>query len=356
MITINTNSLGKLLESARSAGYRFVAPVRDGTISLFRPVDRIQEIALDLITPVKSPKEYFFSDHECILSYKRSGKSLIELSEPSKEDYAPPTVIFGCRPCDAAGPGIIREVMTWDCDDKFFLDRLESTVIITIACVEADEACYCTSVDMAPDSETGSDILLTPSKDKPGVQQEYLVKAVTEKGSRFIEQTKGWSDGTVNPAPAIEGLKSSMKPTFDAERVRKWLDTSFEDKFWDTATLACISCGTCTYTCPTCHCYDIIDEGNTDGGKRLRNWDACMMELFTLHASGHNPRPTKSNRFRQRLTHKFKYYPDLFNRILCTGCGRCQRYCPTDHALKNLLEQIDKLVSTESQAAEAVDK
>jgi ferredoxin len=235
--------------------------------------------------------------------------------------------------------------MTWDYNDKFFLDRFESNVIAAIACVEADEACFCTSVDVAPDGSKGADILLIPSSDTTGERQEYSVTAVTEKGKKLIASTKGWRDGNPKRASGIDKTKGSLVPTFDVKRVKKWLDDGFYHDFWKTATLRCIACGTCTFVCPTCHCFDIVDEGGPIQGKRVKNWDSCMMGQFTLHTSGHNPRPVKSNRFRQRIMHKFKYYQDLFNRILCTGCGRCQRHCPTDMALKSLLEQIDQLAS-----------
>ena len=60
----------------------------------------------------------------------------------------------------------------------------------------------------------------------------------------------------------------------------------------------------------------------------MKDWDACQFDLFTKHASGHNPRATQEHRYRQRISHKFKYYEDKFGETLCTGCGRCSRGCP----------------------------
>jgi sulfhydrogenase subunit beta (sulfur reductase) len=350
-LSIHTDDFQALLDSLKAAGYRCVAPVKVGDISKYEPVERAADIFLGEIQTTKSPKEYFLAEHEAILNYKRKSKTAVDVESPSKEKYAVPTLIFGCRPCDAAGPDIIKKVMTWDYDDQFFLDRLEMNVVAAIACVEADEACFCTSVEVAPDGTTGVDILLVPSSDKTGDKQEYSVTAVTEKGKKFIASTKGWRDGNPKRAAAIDRTKDNLKPSFDYARVKKWLDDGFFDGFWDSATLQCIACGTCTFVCPTCHCFDIVDEGDTNEGKRVKNWDSCMMGQFTLHTSGHNPRPIKSNRFRQRIMHKFKYYRDIFGRILCSGCGRCQRHCPTDIALKGLLEQIDKLASEASDHA-----
>jgi hypothetical protein len=66
---------------------------------------------------------------------------------------------------------------------------------------------------------------------------------------------------------------------------------------------------------------DIQDEADTRGGQRLRAWDSCGLRLFTLHASGHNPRSKQSQRWRQRIYHKFAYYPDRFKTLGCVGCG-----------------------------------
>ena len=80
--------------------------------------------------------------------------------------------------------------------------------------------------------------------------------------------------------------------------------------FWQRLTENCISCGFCTYGCPTCHCFNIHDEMRGDReGERLRSWDACMFHLYTQETSGHNPRPTLAHRYRNRINHKFSYYP-----------------------------------------------
>ncbi|MDI6787496.1 MAG: 4Fe-4S dicluster domain-containing protein, partial [Planctomycetota bacterium] len=133
---------------------------------------------------------------------------------------------------------------------------------------------------------------------------------------------------------------------FDISLIKPWLESrqgGIDHPIWAKITLPCIGCGTCTYLCPTCHCFDIVDEGNLKGGSRCKNWDACQFAMFTVHASGHNPRDTQSKRFRQRVAHKFDYYPDKFGRTLCVGCGRCIRHCPTDMSLLDVLETIDKL-------------
>ena len=108
-------------------------------------------------------------------------------------------------------------------------------------------------------------------------------------------------------------------------KAKDFLAGGFESPEWKNMTLRCLGCGACAFNCPTCHCFDIADEGNAAGGAGVRNWDACQFGLFSLHASGHNPRDVQPKRQRQRIYHKFKSYPEKFGATLCTGCGNCTR-------------------------------
>ncbi|MDP2753730.1 MAG: 4Fe-4S dicluster domain-containing protein, partial [Nitrospirota bacterium] len=60
-------------------------------------------------------------------------------------------------------------------------------------------------------------------------------------------------------------------------------------------------------------CFDIQDEVKKKSANRFRNWDTCMSPLFTKHATGHNPRDSKTQRVRQRFMHKLKYFLDTVN-------------------------------------------
>ena len=102
----------------------------------------------------------------------------------------------------------------------------------------------------------------------------------------------------------------------------------FNNPAWADLSESCLGCGTCTFVCPTCQCYDVQDFDNGREVRRFRCWDSCMYSDFTMMAHGTN-RPTQKERFRQRFMHKLVYYPSNNNGVFgCVGCGRCLQKCP----------------------------
>jgi len=134
-----------------------------------------------------------------------------------------------------------------------------------------------------------------------------------------------------------EKFLAEVPVRFNHEEIRERLDKFFESKEWIEQSLRCLGCGACAYVCPTCACFDIQDEAHGKNGSRVRCWDSCGFSHFTLHTSGHNPREVQSERWRQRIMHKFSYMPERLSVYGCTGCGRCSRACPVD---MNILEHL----------------
>ena len=138
--------------------------------------------------------------------------------------------------------------------------------------------------------------------------------------------------------------------------MRDWIDTHFEDPLLASLAVRCNGCGACTSVCPTCHCFDIVDEEEGVGrGTRRRCWDTCQASTFTLHASGHNPRDDQHVRYRQRINHKFAIYPLKFGEVLCTGCGRCTRVCHAGQDLVEILAAIDIAARRPGAAPDAAE-
>jgi len=335
------SSLPTLIEACRSAGYRFAAPVREGDRTHFGVVTSADALDLDSVVTDVSAKEFVFARCEAVCDFARDAKGEISVGDPCESSKPQPTVIFGARPCDAAALPILRKVFEWDYPDPFVLRKLDSTLVVTIPCTQTRETCFCTSVGLAPDSPQGSDIILHPAQDK-GL---FVVEPLTGKGRNLVARFPSvFTQGSAKISDAPHTAGTAMKPRFSPEELAKHLKNSFAEPFWKSAAEACIGCGACAFTCPTCHCFDIVDEGNQQRGARFKNWDACQFPLFTLHTSGHNPRAEAFERYRQRIMHKFLYFREKFGSTLCTGCGRCVANCPVGVSMLDIVERAAKLV------------
>jgi ferredoxin len=330
--TITEQNLRRLIDTLITEGSRVVAPKQAGTMTLFEPLKSGDELALGAL-PRRSSKETFFPLCETILTFERD-KDGVKVGDVDTAAF-PETVLLGTRPCDGAAPGILDAVFSWDYHDEFFLARRRKTTIIGLACTTADDACFCTAVGLSPGDSKGSDLFLTPLEGGG-----YAAQAVTEKGTLFVDKYSSLfaAAGGSKPLPPAEPSGALL----DLEKIKSWLDGNFDSPLWTEIAAACAGCGACAFLCPTCHCFDIVDEGTEAKGARRKNWDACGFAKFTNHASGHNPRDIQNKRYRNRIMHKFKYYGDKFGQTLCTGCGRCIRACPVGIDIKAVLEAIMK--------------
>ena len=125
-----------------------------------------------------------------------------------------------------------------------------------------------------------------------------------------------------------------------------WDGNATEEKFnspvWNELYKPCLACGTCTFVCPICQCYDIKDYDTGHGVKRYRCWDSCMYSDFTLMAGGNN-RTTQLQRFRQRFMHKLVYFPANNDGMYsCVGCGRCVEKCPEALNIVKVIKAFEK--------------
>lgn len=331
---LKISDIKQLAHKCQANGEIFIAPVQVGSKLMFRPFHNDLPIVMDKLLTANSIKDFFFPRSEKILSYQK-GK------EPQLENASldfPKAVIFACRPCDAASLLILDKVFTWDCHDPFYLERRKKTVIISAACQKPDAVCFCTSMGFSNTAEEGSDIIMFQDG------ENLYLKPITEKGENWLQERQITAE-TDLPDTLVETYqKAAPAEKFSLDKIKPWLDKNFENTdFFKKISTRCIGCGVCTYVCPVCHCFDITDEGNFQAGCRLKNWDSCSFGLFTKHTSGHNPRTMQYERWRQRMSHKFRYYKDRFDEYLCTGCGRCVRECSVSMGVLETLMEIGKM-------------
>jgi ferredoxin len=332
------------IEGLRDLGkaYRVYVPVKEGDFHNFRVLEEGVEPDFQFQNTRLSPKDIVYPQSERMFEYTLDAQDPeANILREAPKDYSPQAVV-GIRPCDAHAVQLVKvNFDNPDYRDPWWVQHYEATTLVGLGCVDPCASCFCASVGGGPFSEKGLDVLLHD------VGEEFLAKGLTEKGERFLEQIEGGGNPTDEnrkkaeeiAAEASQKIQSSV-PT-DALK-DKVVNELFDAPFWDDVAFSCINCGTCTFLCPTCWCFDIQDEVYGKQGDRMRNWDSCMFPLFTLHGSGHNPRDKKVQRVRQRFMHKLKYYVDKYgDGIQCSGCGRCVRFCPVNIDIREVCEQMN---------------
>ena len=332
-LALAKNKLPELIKKIRSK-YTLFAPTKIDDITLFKPINDYKEINLDFCNSKLPPKSLLFCQTETLFKFKQGVSAEINSVDFSNSK----SVIFGIRPCDAKSFTIIDSVFKDDFVDPYYMKKRENTILIGLACTKPGVNCFCASMDGGPANSEDLDILLTEIGDK------YFVEVKSKKGNEIINISKNLfskssAKDKTKKNEVSKKAENAITRNMKTKGIVEKLDKIFEDPLWKKISMKCLSCGICTYQCPTCHCFDIQDETTLSNGARVRVWDTCMNPEYTVHASGHNPRPSRMNRTRNRVYHKFNYYPKNYNIIACVGCGRCINDCPVNIDIIDIIDQ-----------------
>ena len=303
--------------------YVMYAPIYNGKELAFQVVNKPSQIVLEGYLNTRYPaKSIFLPQSEVLMSYDGILHS-VENAEKEK-------IIFGIRSCDAHAMRLLDHALVDEKNpDKYWEQKRNSAIILSLGCNAPEETCFCTAVGGSPFSTNDSDGLLIEMNDG------YCIEVLTEKSNALFKDLPDATDEQIKEVKKLtKQVEKNMPAVLPKQELHDALMASFETDFWKEVSQSCLGCGVCTFLCPSCFCFDIVDE--TVRRERVRNWDTCMFRTYTLEASGHNPRPTKMERTRQRVMHKFAYWVDLIDEIGCTGCGRCVKYCPVNIDIREI--------------------
>lgn len=325
---------------ALSRERRVLVPVEEGGSVVFRPFEAGARPVLSVDATASLKSALFPPSHELFRFEQTKDPEDPERSSLTLTPDIPqvPTVVFGGRPCGARGALIFDRVYLGErFPDPYYRTSRENTLFVTLACENPGNTCFCHWVGGGPDDPTGSDVLMT------AVEGGYVLQSVSERGAALLDGggplLSSDESKSQEAAAARAKARASLGPATDLGPAQESLLALFDDRgFWEDASAKCINCGACTYLCPTCYCFTITDEASGLSGRRVRSWDTCMSFQFTLEASGHNPRPGKANRLKNRVGHKFSYYPARYGGLpACCGCGRCIRKCPASVDIREIV-------------------
>lgn len=332
---ISQKDIFKFIERLKKT-YKIIAPLnKDGEVIITELEDNDpSEIELSEFSSALSWKEFCFPQIETIMNF--SSKSGISESKSKTKKR----LFFGIRPCDVNGIFIMDIVFSDNYKDTFYLGKRKNNIIVVINCNTAQKNCFCNLTGTGPFLNEGFDILLTKLN---GV---FLVETASLIGEDLIRKNPGLfkeaEEADINKKEMLykNAMESfSFKCTSD---ISLKMDAIFEERLWEEISYQCLRCGGCSYVCPTCYCFNVIDRKESpDYIKRNRLWDSCLLEGYSRMAQDTNPRPEKEHRIKQFFYHKLNYFNKRYNRYLCVGCGRCANTCI---GYINILEIIKEVV------------
>ena len=343
--------LGCLAEKAR-----VVAPVKTDGVVQFQPWAPGKDVELDVLLAKQSPKEYVFLQTETYLKFGyadggaratapkaaagEAGASRTRRSTVEALNEAPAQVIFGLRPCDARG--FVQMDQVFGGYGGFYFDplynaRREATTLLAVTCRDPRSTCFCTAIGGCPAGHEGVDALFTQ------VDGGFTVEALTEKGEAAAGGVRRRSPTPPTPRPR-EAAEVKMQATTEVD-VPFALEGIRDNLHDNIAQPGLARPGHALHLLRHLHLRVpqllLLQHQRLSwwrrSGERYRCWDNCFNPLYTEETSGHNPRAQKSNRFRNRFSHKFWYYPDKYDSLLCSGCGRCIMHCPTRIDIREVL-------------------
>jgi sulfhydrogenase subunit beta (sulfur reductase) len=318
---------------------KVVAPTPKGFNQFaFDEVRRGEQISLDYIPTLLPPKKYFLPSGETLAAYNTTYGQQMD----TQVEYTP-LILFGVHTCDLAGIQCLNMVFSERPKDLNYLLRKNKITIIGYECNNyCDEFASCRLVHNH-NPNGGYDLFLTNLGDR------YIIHVNTLAGEAIVDKLSLFKPATKEDLDALEKLREKKREIFkenevpiEHERIPELFERAYNSPVWEEIDKRCLACGNCTNVCPTCYCFDVIDEPDLTlkTGRRYRRWDSCQSETFAKVAGGETFRKLRGSRQRHRYYRKFKYPLEKFSRFFCTGCGRCSRTCMAKIVLKETLNTL----------------
>lgn len=316
-----------------SVDHEVVGPVAKGQSFVFARIDDPEQLTLEYDTTLLPPKKYFVPPTEELMRFRSSDGEVM-----SDEAGEVARVIFGLHPCDVNALMLMDNVFMGEYEDPYYKARRDNTLLVGVSC-QPTETCFCNAWG-TEEVHWGFDIFLTDLGDR------YFVSVRSVEGAelldRCVETRHIAEQDTADFQRKTREFKSSFANDLDTSQLPLLLDAKFDDPVWDELGARCLSCGACSMVCPTCYCFDVKDRLTPDGteGARVRVWDSCQFSEFAEVAHGHNFRDTRASRVKYRYYHKQWGYLSKFERVLCVGCGRCERACKAEINPRLVIEAL----------------
>jgi sulfhydrogenase subunit beta (sulfur reductase) len=309
---------------------------------IFSKNNTYTNIDLDYLRTILPIKKLFFPQTQELFSFNLSegNKKEIQAADVKKD-----RILFGLHPCEINAINIQDDFfMFGDYADPYYEDLRNNTIIVGYSCLP-DNNCFCNFTGTG-DVDEGYDLFIN------NMSEYYLVFVNSITGHDIVDNNKEIFDEDVskidlnNYKKWVNKRNSMFKHQYGdiTNNITKLMELNHYDEFWDKLGEECLSCGTCTTSCPTCSCYNVVDKlsvGNIGLGNRERDWDSCQLPQFSVVAGNHDFRETRASRLKLYYSHKLVSYGN--NGPSCVGCGRCIEQCPVDINVLRVVKHLKEV-------------
>jgi len=301
-----------------------IGVVKKANNYVFSELTSAAELCLDYDVTILPPKKFFQPPKEVLLKFvPKKADSYVAVND------CEPLAIIGVHYYDLAAIYLMDKAFSDGQRDEHYLEKRKNSLLIGMYPTKPFKYRFSRSVTRDQGKKV-ADIMLI------AIEDEWVIEVLTEKGKKYLEGAKTekntFSTKEIEEAKYI--IKDDQKIPIPIELIPDYLAKNYEHPGWEYFGEKCFSCGSCVLVCPTCYCFDVSDELELTlaEGKRIRAWDGCMLNDFSLVADGHNFRGKRAARFRHRILRKGKTLPEKYGYFGCVGCGRCADACTTDIA------------------------
>ena len=345
-VSIQKPDFNALLDRLKEAGFETIGPRIKNDTLVYEPIESLDQLPqgyiteqdagrfrlvyaghdryFDVIPGQQSWKQFLFSSRLELFSMRKTGQSwIVKAPEPDKRSYA----FVGVRGCELAAIQIQdKAFIRPDFHDPVYRARRERVFILAVDCVHPAGTCFCVSMATGPRAKDGFDLRLTELDDV------FLISIGSELGRTIMSGVPREAASAFVMSGAERGVEQasqSMGCSLDTSDLPDLILNNLDDPEWDDVAKRCLSCGNCTQACPTCFCWDAVDQLDLTGTQtsRTRVWDSCYNPDYSYQTGG-NTRPNIRSRYRQWLSHKMASWVQQYGTFGCVGCGRCITWCP----------------------------
>lgn len=302
------------------------------------------DLRLEYSTTYLPPKKLFLPIRETLFTYEITDEGVRIVHDYLRDlEEGKGWILLGIHACDLHGLLYLDKVFTSKFQDPYYITRRKNTTIVCVTCRQPMDWCFCTSTGTGPTIDHDFDLLMT------NIGGDYFVEFGSRRGKALVEPNADLFREATRAdhgrrKEEIEEASRKVPRRVSLDGIYQKLVKVFDSDLWDEYGRRGVACGKCNFVCPTCYCFDVLDEMDLDGrrGERVKVWDSCHFLSFARVAGG-NFRESRTSRIKQRIYHKFCYTIDEYGLISCVACGRCIWVCPPRFDLVEIINEVNEV-------------